>query len=238
MPCSSLSARSAPHASPPESPRHSTPAPPDDRTRSAPGSRPALVEARHDGRDAVNLIETQTCFASSPSPPTISGERFRPGLAQRHRTPLQPVQMLRLAARRLADLRFARFPQPQPANPRHRAPVAIGQLQLRQALRPRHCAPPTHAPAAPAPRSQPATPPTTRTAAAANRRRRATPPPQASAHAAPHPAAQDAARTRPPIPTAPPAAPPGRTPRHRPATPPAAPGTTARSRSPAACNVA
>ena len=40
--------------------------------------------------------------------------------------------MLRLAARRLADLRFARFPQPQPANPRNRAPVAIGQLQLRQ----------------------------------------------------------------------------------------------------------
>ena len=34
--------------------------------------------------------------------------------------------MLRLAARRLADLRFARFPQKQPANPRHRLPAAIG----------------------------------------------------------------------------------------------------------------
>src|SRR5262249_40045254 len=52
--------------------------------------------------------------------------------AQPDRTPLQPVQMLRLAARRLADLRFARFPQPQSANPRHRTPAAIGQLQLHQ----------------------------------------------------------------------------------------------------------
>ena len=95
------------------------------------GTPRAIVKPRHQSRHAVGVIKTKTRRQRSVAS-HHQRQRFRPGLAQPHRTPLQAVQMLRLAARGLADLRFARFPQKQAPNMRHRTPVTIRKLQLRQ----------------------------------------------------------------------------------------------------------
>ena len=91
----------------------------------------AVVETRDNSRHARNVIETETrCQRSVAS--NDQRWHFRLGLAQGHRTPLQAVQMLCLAARSLPDLRFARLPQPQAANACNHMPVAIGKLQMSQ----------------------------------------------------------------------------------------------------------
>ena len=95
------------------------------------GHRFALLQARQRRRRAVHPVEPQPSRQLTIATDYQDrGQRFRPGRAQPHRTPVQTVKVLQLAARRIADLRFARFPQPQPANPRNRAPAAIGQLQI------------------------------------------------------------------------------------------------------------
>ena len=146
----------------------------------------ALVKPRHQGRHAVNVIKTQTLPPARRRLPPSAASRFRPGLAQRHRTPLQTIKMLRLAARRLADLRFARFPQPQarqPAPPHARWPSASCSCASASPS-PLRSTDGAHAQLART-ASQPATPPTTRTAAAANRRlHRRRRPDQSSGHAA------------------------------------------------------
>ena len=93
--------------------------------------RGARVKPRHQGRDALNVIKAKTRRQRSVAADN-QRPRFGASFAQRHSTPLQPIQMLRLAAGRLPDLRLARFPQPQAANTRDNTPVAIGKLQMRQ----------------------------------------------------------------------------------------------------------
>src|SRR6516164_7236188 len=79
-----------------------------------------LVEPRDKGRDAFNSLKTQSPRQLAVTTDNQRGSnRFRHALAQTHPTPIKPVQLLQLTPRSLADLRFARFPQSQPANPSH-----------------------------------------------------------------------------------------------------------------------
>ena len=129
----------------------------------------ALLKARHDGRHAVNVIETQPLRQL-----TVATDDQRSALQARPRsTPPDATPGGTDAAPRCApppgfalrSLPSAAARQPAPPPARCHRPAAAAPT-----LRPRHCAPPTHARAAPAHRSQAATPPTTRTATAPNPR--------------------------------------------------------------------
>src|SRR5947208_3639474 len=99
--------------------------------------RSTVVEPRNEVRHAPGVIKPETRRKLPVA--AHDQRRFRhrlvlPGLAQRHRAPLQPVQMLRLAARGITDLRFARFPQPQAPDMRDHPTVTIRKLKMRQRL--------------------------------------------------------------------------------------------------------
>ena len=92
------------------------------------GDGPARIKPRNEVRHAPGVIKPETRRKLPVA--AHDQRRFRhrlvlPGLAQRHRAPLQPVKMLRLAARGITDLRFARLSQPQAPDMRDHPTVTI-----------------------------------------------------------------------------------------------------------------
>src|SRR3569833_458629 len=91
------------------------------------GTLAACIEPRHESRHVSNKIKSQRrrllAFAADDERYCIGGS-----FAQHHRAPIQPVQMLRLAACSIADLRFARFLQLESAAMRDHTALPIRKL--------------------------------------------------------------------------------------------------------------
>src|SRR5262245_46788560 len=90
------------------------------------------VEACNNSSNAVSVIKTQL-----PGQLAVAADYQRlcfSSLGQRDRTPVQTIQMLRLAARGIADLRFACFLQAEAADVGNDTALPVRQLQMRKRL--------------------------------------------------------------------------------------------------------